>query len=180
MKNLAILAAALLSFGAHATAEHDTPKPAKVIKSARATSASTSSTGPIGITNQASVAPVFGGTSAMGGSLNLAGAQIGTQERSAPSSFAPAGSAPVTSCRLFFGVAGSQTGGSLGAGLPMGNDQVCITQAQFALMDRLGGFQAEDYLRAACKVEGMSETSRCKAMKQEPSLAVYQDRNLLP
>lgn len=175
MKKHLIALACLCAFAAHAT---EVPPPPKAPKAARATSTSSASTGAIGIT--ANPSAYFEGTSAFGGSLNLAGARFGTQERSAPPVAVAAPQQPLTSCRLGFGVGGSNTSGGLGLNFVGGQDQICLVSAQLALMDRLGQFSDADRLMVACRVEGMAETSRCKSMKQEPALASYRDPNLLP
>lgn len=114
----------------------------------------------------------LGGTvgNVQAGGLDMAGASIGAVERSAPPAYAPPGSAPRLSCRLFAGLGGSNTSGALSGGIPIGNDQICVTGAQFELMDRINQhrpatFSQDDYLRAACKVEGMGDTGACQRIQ---------------
>lgn len=81
--------------------------------------------------------------------------------------YAPEGSAPRTSCRIFMGLGGTGRDGSLSGGIPIGNDQTCISGAQVEFMNNVnrvapGTFTGPDYLMAACKVEGMDQMSACK------------------
>ena len=181
MKLTLVFAAALLSIGsAQATQEHETPAPVRPVKTVKAR-ASSSSASQIGITNTVGApSATFGGTSALGGSVSGAGNAYVNSERSAPPVAVAAPQQPITSCRLGFGVGGSNTSGGLGLNFVAGQDQLCLVSAQLALMDRIGQFTELDRLTVVCKVEGMSETSRCKGMKQEPALATYKDGNLLP
>lgn len=132
----------------------------------------------------------FGGT---GGTANASGNGSGNQtqiavggsvyEAASAPAYAPAGSAPRTSCRLFVGLGGTSTGGSLSGGIPVGNDQTCLSGAQFEFMDRINAlapktFESADYLRAACKVEGMGETDGCKRFSEgQRVLAVFDNRS---
>lgn len=90
-----------------------------------------------------------------------------TYEAAASTAYAPDGKAPRTSCRLFIGLGGSQTNGSLSGGIPIANDQTCISGAQIEAMDKAnkvypGSFLIGDYLKAICKIEGMDATEGCK------------------
>lgn len=116
------------------------------------------------------VSNAAGGTSnATGGSSggNSITVQGSTYRAAANSAYAPDGSAPRTSCRLFFGFGGSSVTGSLSGGLPLGQDGLCLAGAQIEFMDKVNKIQAgtfvpADYLLAACKVEGMDQMSACK------------------
>jgi hypothetical protein len=132
----------------------------------------------------------FGGT---GGTASASGNGSGNQtqiavggsvyEAASAPAYAPAGSAPRTSCRLFVGLGGTSTGGSLSGGIPVGNDQTCLSGAQFEFMDRINAlaprtFAAADYLQAACKVEGMAETEGCKRFTEgQRVLAMFDNRS---
>jgi hypothetical protein len=88
-------------------------------------------------------------------------------ERNAPPAYAPDGKAPRTSCRIFIGLGGSNTGGAISGGFPIGNDGICVAGAKIEFMDKVnqvkpGTFKVADYLRAACEVEGMDKTDGCK------------------
>lgn len=123
-----------------------------------------------------------GGSASGNGSGNRTEIAVGgaVYEAASAPAYAPAGSAPRTSCRLFVGLGGTSTGGSLSGGVPIGNDQVCLSGAQFEFMDKINAmapntFSSADYLRAACKVEGMSETAACKPEAQRAT-AVLEGR----
>lgn len=123
----------------------------------------------LGVTTGANTAA---GGIATGGSIGSGAVQIGstTYEAAASPSFAPPAHGPLRSCRLYAGAGGASRDGSGSAGIPIGNDQICLTDAAHELMDRLNTrrantFSDEDYLRAACKVEGMAETRACKDLE---------------
>lgn len=89
-----------------------------------------------------------------------------TYKAAASSSYAPDGHGPRQSCRIFIGLGGSTVSGSLSGGIPVGNDQTCLSGAKVEFMDKVnkvqpGTFQAVDYLRAACEVEGMAQMDGC-------------------
>lgn len=118
-----------------------------------------------------------GSSSATGGAANAAGGSSGgnsinvqgsTYEQSASTAYAPQAGAPRTSCRLFVGLGGTSQNGSLSGGIPIGNDQTCVSGAQIEFMNNVnkvapGTFTGPDYLLAACKVEGMDQMQACKA-----------------
>lgn len=86
---------------------------------------------------------------------------------SSANAYAPEGSAPRTSCRIFVGIGGTGRDGSLSGGIPVGNDQTCLSGAQVEFMNNVnrvapGTFTGADYLLAACKVEGMDQMAACK------------------
>ena len=93
----------------------------------------------------------------------------GSQYKAAASTaYAPDTSSPRTSCRLFVGLGGSGRDGSLSGGIPIGNDQTCLSGAAIEAMDKAnkvqaGTFLVSDYLLAICKMEGMDSMSACKA-----------------
>lgn len=115
-------------------------------------------------------ATALGGAAGNGGSVVFEGAQPGSgsinstvYEKSAPSIAVGAPQQPLTSCRLSISLGGSGTSGSGAGGIPIGNDETCLAAARLALMERVGGFSQADKLQAVCKVEGMADTSLCKA-----------------
>lgn len=147
---------------------------------ARAQSRSSSSVkNQVGIANTATIGIRTGDTVAsgglggtgMGGSATIgdgAGSANIKVKQAASTAYAPNGQAPRSSCRLFVGVGGTTTGGALSGGLPIGNDQTCVSGAMVEFMDKLnqvkpGTFEADDYLEAACMVESMAKTKGCKA-----------------
>lgn len=117
-----------------------------------------------------------GAANASGGSSNAVGGSSGgnsinvqgsTYEQAASTAYAPDGKAPRTSCRLFIGFGGTNVSGSLSGGIPIGSDQTCLSGAQIEFFDKVnkvqaGTFGPADYLRAACKVEGMDQMDGCK------------------
>lgn len=121
-----------------------------------------------------------GGNTTGNQSVTVEGNQAGSggvsstlYERSAPAVAVGAPTQPITSCRLGISLGASGTGGAGAGGIPIGNDETCLAAARLALMDRVGGFTAEDKQRTVCNVEGMAETSVCKALKdaQQPKSA---------
>lgn len=113
---------------------------------------------------------------AVGGAVDFAGARVGgdsnvTFERSVPSAMAPGASVPSKSCRLTIGLGGSGSAASGSGGFPIGNDQTCLSGVAIEFLDalRTRGINVDqaDYTRAACKVEGMADTSPCKAQAEE-------------
>jgi hypothetical protein len=97
-------------------------------------------------------------------SVSVAGA---TYEAAASTAYAPNSGAPRTSCRIFVGLGGASVNGSLSGGLPIGNDQTCLSGAQIEFMNNVnkvapGTFGGADYLIAACAVEGMDKMAACK------------------
>lgn len=118
-----------------------------------------------------------GAASATGGSASATGNGAGnstsvtfegsTYREAAQTAYAPATVAPRVSCRIFVGLGGSSRDGSLSGGIPIGNDQSCLSGLQIELMDKVnrvapGTFVGKDYLAAACKVEGMEAAAACK------------------
>lgn len=96
-------------------------------------------------------------------SVSVAGA---VYEAAASTAYAPDGKAPRTSCRIFVGLGGSNLNGSLSGGLPIGNDQTCMSGAQIEAMDKAnkvqaGTFLIADYLIAICAMEGMERMAGC-------------------
>jgi hypothetical protein len=74
------------------------------------------------------------------------------------------------------GAGASGVKGSLSGGLPIGNDQACVIEASHRIMNRMNAmkpdsFKYVDYLRPACKFEGMAETDECKALAQQQPAA---------
>jgi hypothetical protein len=120
----------------------------------------------------------IGGT---GGSIGAGAVQVSagnsTYRAAASSAFAPGAHGPVESCRLFMGAGASGVKGSLSGGLPIGNDQACVIEASHRIMNRMNAmkpdaFKYVDYLRPACKFEGLAETDECKALtRQQPAAA---------
>lgn len=104
-----------------------------------------------------------GGAASAVGSVTFEGS---TYKEAAQTAYAPDGKAPRTSCRLFVGFGGSSVNGSLSGGIPIGNDQTCVSGAMIEAMDKAnkvqaGTFGIDDYLLAICAIEGMDKTKRC-------------------
>ena len=104
-----------------------------------------------------------GGAASAVGSVTFEGA---TYKEAASTAYAPDGKAPRTSCRLFVGFGGSSVNGSLSGGIPIGNDQTCMSGAMIEAMDKANKVQPntfgiDDYLLAICAIEGMDKTKRC-------------------
>ena len=122
-----------------------------------------------------------GGSGGTGGSINAPISVGGTTiEAAASSAYAPPAHGPRRSCRLFVGFGGSGTEASLSGGIPIGNDQTCVSGAQFEFMNDVnklapGTFTRDDYLKAACKVEGMAETRACETLRKQQTAAVTPD-----
>lgn len=117
-----------------------------------------------GVSNAAGGTSSAIGGSSGGNSINVQGS---TYEQAASTAYAPDGKAPRTSCRLFVGLGGTSQNGSLSGGIPIGNDQTCMSGAQIEAMDKAnkvqaGTFLIGDYLLAICKMEGMDQTQGCK------------------
>lgn len=93
---------------------------------------------------------------------NSIGGDTTVYERSAPGISISAPTQPITSCRLGVSLGGSNTGGAVGGGIPIGNDATCLAGAQLAAMEKAGGFTMDDRQKAACGIEGMSAMSVCK------------------
>jgi len=151
--------------------------------SSTATSASESSVrNQVGIATQVGIGlstganSAFGGTSTsqggtgVGGNATAGGAVVGAgagavsvqnnYKQSAASAYAPRASGPATSCRLFVGLGGTNTSGSLSGGIPIGNDQTCLSDKKLSYMDAIndrfsGTFNKGDCLEAICLIEGM-------------------------
>ena len=187
MKFTIVFAAALLSLNVHATPEHDV-KPPKPVKAAPVVNVNVSNTvkavarAPRASSPAPAAAPVAAAPAvpAPEGSQTFVGGSV--YERSAPGVAVAAPQQPLKSCRLGFGLGGSNTGGGLGLQIPAGQDQLCLVDAQLELMNRLGGFTEADRLMLVCKVEGMNDTSRCKALSPQPAPASSNGGglNLLP
>lgn len=83
-------------------------------------------------------------------------------------SFAPDTPTVAKSCRLYIGLGGASVNGSGSGGIPIGNDQTCLSVTSVQLMMEVNGdardaglpapFGTRDILAAACKIEGMKET----------------------
>lgn len=129
-----------------------------------------------------------GSATGLGGSVGNVGASVGAGAGSgsatlvnnyrpaAATAYAPAGSAPRTSCRLYIGLGGGNVNGSGSGGIPIGNDQTCLTGTGIDTMDQINAkfgetFGRDDYLTVACKVEGMSATKVCAAHKAAQPVA---------
>ena len=107
-----------------------------------------------------------------GSSLNSAIAVGGTLvQRNTPPSYAPPGSGPLKSCRLFMGAGGAGTGASGSGGFPIGNDMTCLVDAREEMMVRINKafpstFTLGDFMDNACQIEGMDAFGPCKANAQ--------------
>lgn len=124
--------------------------------------------------NSATYGAISGGS---GGSVDLAGARMGNVEintpRQTPPSFSPEARTPVSiiSCRLVMGSGGATDKVSFALGIPIGNDGLCLHAKRDGVMKsgnarRPGTFSDDDFLRNDCTVEGMAETSACKALAE--------------
>lgn len=201
MNKTALSLALLLASGsAFATGNHGQPTPGNQPSGTTNNGGAGGSASGVGVGIAAAAAFGAGGAGGLGGSgfggtggtASASGNGSGNQtqiavggsvyEAASAPAYAPAGSAPRTSCRLFVGLGGTSTGGSLSGGIPVGNDQTCLSGAQFEFMDRINAlapktFESADYLRAACKVEGMAETDGCKRFAEgQRILAVFDNR----
>lgn len=97
-------------------------------------------------------------------SVNFEGS---TYKEAAQTAYAPTPTGPRNSCRIFVGLGGSSVNGSLSGGIPLANDQTCISGAQVEFMQTVnkikpGTFSVDDYLAAVCAVEGMDKMQACK------------------
>ena len=119
----------------------------------------------------------MGGTG-VGGNATAGGAVVGAgagavsvnYKQAAAGAYAPRPSGPATSCRLFVGLGGTNVNGSLSGGIPIGNDQTCLSDKKLTYMDFVnsqfaGTFNKGDYLEAVCAIEGMDATEGCVAYK---------------
>lgn len=118
-------------------------------------------------TGVASGLGVAGASATAVGSGNNTQVNFTQPKPSSANAYAPDSSAPRTSCRIFVGLGGTGRDGSLSGGIPIGNDQTCLTGAQIEAMDKAnkvqpGTFLVADYLLAICKMEGMGATAGCK------------------
>jgi hypothetical protein len=113
---------------------------------------------------------VSGNSSAQGnGSGNATNVNFegSTYKEAAQTAYAPTPSGPRTSCRLFIGFGGTNTSGALSGGVPIGQDQTCLSGAQVEFMHtvnkiKANTFTVDDYLLAVCAVEGMDKMTACK------------------
>lgn len=163
------------SYNLHPTANAAAFAGAAALSASRSASNSTvsgsgNSTATGGLGGLGGTASVVAPTSVEGSPVTIQG--VGNSEYKAASApaYAPDGSAPRTSCRIFMGLGGSGRDGSLSGGIPIGNDQTCLSGANIEFMDKVnkvkaGTFTDVDYLREACKVEGMSEATACKNLQ---------------
>ena len=112
-----------------------------------------------------------GGNTMNGGSqsLTVGGDTYIAPKPSAAGAYAPDARGPLMTCRIFVGLGATIREGSLSGGIPVGNDQTCMSDANLRFMDKVnsvkpGTFGAADYLRAVCKAEGMADLEGCKAV----------------
>lgn len=86
---------------------------------------------------------------------------------SAPPAYAPPASTPLKDCRYTIGLGFGTPNASGSGGVPIGNGQICITETANEILNRQAArgekVAKDDYLINECKVEGMAETSVCKA-----------------
>lgn len=122
-----------------------------------------------GTATQGQSATGYGGTANGQGSGNQTSVNVGgsTYKESAQTAYAPTVQQPRTSCRIFLSIGGSSTSGSLSGGIPLANDQSCVSGLQVELMDKVnahspGTFKTADFLAAVCAVEGMEKMSACQ------------------
>lgn len=122
-----------------------------------------------------------GGNATAGGAVVGAGAGavsvVSNYKQAAAGAYAPRPSGPATSCRLFVGLGGTNVNGSLSGGIPIGNDQTCLSDKKLTYMDFVnsqfaGTFNKGDYLEAVCAIEGMDATEGCVAYKSSKAPVV--------
>lgn len=187
-KSFVFAAIALASLAASATESiHNNATAGALAASASRATAGASAVNQVGIATTATIGIRTGDTVAAGGlggtglggnaaGGNATGGNIGDGagsaniqvRQAAATAYAPTPSGPRASCRLFAGVGGTTTSGALSGGLPIGNDQTCVSGAMVEFMDtvnrvKAGTFEIDDYLEAACMVESMAKTKGCKA-----------------
>ncbi len=184
-----IIAACLLALSAasYATPEHDTPvKPPKPVKAAPVVNVTVTNTvKAVARAPRASSAPAAApvvvqapaAAPASEGSQTFVGGSV--YERSAPGVSVAAPQQPLTSCRLGLSGGGSNSSGALGFGLVMGNDATCLVGAKLTVMERVGGFSADERTQVACEIEGMDKLETCKRIAQKAP-AVARVEPLLP
>lgn len=115
-----------------------------------------------------------GGTIGAGaGSLNLAGASIGSPTITTPKQVgAVAGGSPpqtIGSCRVWLSVFGAKESGTGGGVIPLWRDDDCLRGAAKAHMQRtneqyIGTYNRDDFLRVDCKIDTLAETQACKEL----------------
>jgi hypothetical protein len=79
----------------------------------------------------------------------------------------------VRNCRIGIGGSGATRDGSAAFAIPLGNDQLCLSGGLMDMMQQVNlmsaqmgqnpPFRREDFMKIACKIEGMAETEGCKA-----------------
>lgn len=146
---------------------------AAVVGSGNSTVRNESSNSNLGVNEQgqkqSQSASGYGGTSYGQGSGNSTSVNFegSTYKEAAQTAYAPTPQGPRTSCRLFVGLGGSGRDGSLSGGIPISNDQTCMSGAQIEFMNTVNKIQANtftvgDYLIAVCAAEGMDKMSACQ------------------
>lgn len=104
---------------------------------------------------------------ANGNAVNIGG---DTYERSAPGVALAAQQQPITGCRYVLGLAGSNTSGSMAAGIPLWKDSECKGGAAIRAMNQApsGTFNSQDYRIVICEnMDAAANTPTCKNLKQD-------------
>lgn len=138
-----------------------------------ASAAATGGTGYGGKGGNADASATGGNASAAGGqgSGNATSVTVGgdsvTYKAASAAAYSPDLPTVARSCRLYVGLGGASTSGSGSGGIPIGNDQTCLSGASIDYMVAVnraapGTFKGGDFLAVACKVEGMADTAACK------------------
>lgn len=120
---------------------------------------------------QSQSASGYGGTSYGGNgagnstSVNFEGSTY--KEASQSVYVPPVAGRPYKDCRLYISFGGSSRDGTAAGGIPIGNSQICVSDVQWDLMERINKkrpdtFSVDDFISVACKVEGMDQYKACK------------------
>lgn len=122
---------------------------------------------------QSNTGSVSGSNSATGsGNVTSIKSEVQYHEAAqAAAAYAPQIPTVAVSCRLYISIGGAgsstSTTASASGGIPIGNDQTCLTVNALKVMASVNAagrqvFTAEDFRMQACKMEGMAETEGCK------------------
>ncbi|OUM00534.1 hypothetical protein [Variovorax sp. JS1663] len=189
MKHSIALLALLAAFGAHATGKPPAPSSGQTANQNTHVGI-TSITAALSRSNSRSTAAggnasALGG-SGYGGSLDMAGARIGSEvnvERSAPSLYGATPTQPTQPCaRPGFSIGGSGRDGSGLLSIPTGTDVTCRVDNALTIMARNPRlFSDDDRLTVSCKQEDIAETQACKDLARRKAgaerAAALEDRH---
>lgn len=193
MKQTLILLAIFAACGAHATGKPPTqPPPQGLTQNVGITSIAASlgvgiGRGGAGGAGGAAQLLGSGNGTGYGGSLDLAGARIGSDvnvERSAPALYGATPTQPTQPCaRPGFSIGGSGRDGSGLLSIPTGTDVTCRVDNALTIMARNPKlFSDDDRLTVSCKQEDIAETQACKDLARrkasaERAAAILEDRH---